>query len=83
VYIIIISKIVIQSRGSTGCVEIKTKADEFVESAAMNPAFEESAMFENMIDPMIDDEYEMYVFDTAPIAFFVTLPIAVITRFIS
>ena len=28
--------------------EIKTKADEFVESATMNPAFEESAMFENM-----------------------------------
>jgi arsenite-transporting ATPase len=25
--------------------EIKTKADEFVESATMNPAFEESAMF--------------------------------------
>lgn len=30
--------------------DIKTKADEFVESATMNPAFEESAMFENMID---------------------------------
>ena len=48
--------------------EIKTKADEFVESATMNPAFEESAMFENMIDLMFDDEYEAYVFDTAPTA---------------
>jgi arsenite-transporting ATPase len=48
--------------------EIRTKADEFVESATMNPAFEESAMFENMIDLMFKDEYEIYVFDTAPTA---------------
>ena len=48
--------------------DIKTKADEFVESATMNPAFEESAMFENMIDLMFEDRYEAYVFDTAPTA---------------
>ncbi len=48
--------------------DIKTKADEFVESATMNPAFEESAMFENMIDLMFRDDYEVYVFDTAPTA---------------
>src|SRR5579862_1162095 len=48
--------------------DISTKADEFVESATMNPAFEESAMFENMIDLMFKDEYDAYVFDTAPTA---------------
>ena len=48
--------------------DIKTRADEFVETATMNPAFEESAMFENMIDLMFKDEYEVYVFDTAPTA---------------
>ena len=48
--------------------DIKAKADEFVESATMNPAFEESAMFENMIDLMFEDEYEVYIFDTAPTA---------------
>jgi arsenite/tail-anchored protein-transporting ATPase len=48
--------------------EISTKADEFVESATMNPAFEESAMFENMIDLMFKNEYDVYVFDTAPTA---------------
>lgn len=48
--------------------DIKTKAEEFVESATMNPAFEESAMFENMIDLMFEDKYEVYVFDTAPTA---------------
>ncbi len=48
--------------------DIKTKADEFVESATMNPSFEESAMFENMIDLMFKDEYDVYVFDTAPTA---------------
>src|SRR5512140_286799 len=48
--------------------DISTKAEEFVESATMNPAFEESAMFENMIDLMFKAEYDMYVFDTAPTA---------------
>jgi arsenite-transporting ATPase len=48
--------------------EISTRADEFVESAAMNPAFEVSAMFENMIDLMFKDEFDVYVFDTAPTA---------------
>jgi len=48
--------------------EIKTKADEFVESATMNPSFEESAMFENMINLMFDNKYDVYVFDTAPTA---------------
>src|SRR5207247_125178 len=73
--------------------DISTKADDFVESATMNPAFEESAMFENMVELMLKNEYDAYVFDTAPTAnaprtafFFVTLPealpIAVISRFI-
>jgi len=48
--------------------EIRGKADEFIESATMNPAFEESAMFENMIDLMFEDKYDLYVFDTAPTA---------------
>ncbi len=48
--------------------EIRGKADQFIETATMNPAFEESAMFENMIDLIFDDEYEAYVFDTAPTA---------------
>jgi arsenite/tail-anchored protein-transporting ATPase len=48
--------------------EISTKADEFVEAATTNPAFEESAMFENMVDLMFKDEYDTYVFDTAPTA---------------
>ncbi|MGH7326145.1 MAG: ArsA family ATPase [Candidatus Rokuibacteriota bacterium] len=48
--------------------DVKTKADEFVESATMNPAFEESAMFENMVDLMLKREYDAYVFDTAPTA---------------
>ncbi len=48
--------------------DISTTADEFVESATMNPAFEESAMFENMVDLMLKNEYDVYVFDTAPTA---------------
>ncbi len=48
--------------------DISTKAEEFVESATMNPAFEESAMFENMIDLRFKGEYDVYVFDIAPTA---------------
>lgn len=48
--------------------DIPTKSDDFVDSVTMNPAFEESAMFENMIDLMFKDEYDMYIFDTAPTA---------------
>src|SRR5574342_261326 len=48
--------------------DISTKAEDFVESATMNPAFEESAMFENMVDLMLRDEYDVFVFDTAPTA---------------
>ena len=48
--------------------DISTKAGDFVESATMNPAFQESAMFENMVDLMFKNEYEVYVFDTAPTA---------------
>ena len=48
--------------------EISSQADAFVESATMNPAFEESAMFESMVDLMFKDEYDAYVFDTAPTA---------------
>lgn len=48
--------------------DITTKAEDFIESATMNPAFEESAMFENMMEIMFKDEYDFYVFDTAPTA---------------
>jgi len=48
--------------------DIQLKADEFVEAATLNPAFEESAMFENMLDLMLGGEFDTYVFDTAPTA---------------
>src|SRR5215510_10609466 len=48
--------------------DISTKAEDFVESATMNPAFEESAMFENMVDLILKNDYDTYVFDTAPTA---------------
>ena len=42
--------------------------EDFIESATMNPAFEESAMFEKMVDLMFEGKYDIYVFDTAPTA---------------
>src|SRR5919109_1194088 len=72
--------------------EISTKADEFVEAATMNPAFEESAMFENMVylvdfRERIRHARELLTDPSKTAFFFVTLPealpIAVIRRFIS
>jgi arsenite-transporting ATPase len=48
--------------------DIPTKAEDFIESATMNPAFEESAMFENMVNIIFEGAFEFYVFDTAPTA---------------
>jgi len=48
--------------------DIPTKAEDFIESATMNPAFEESAMFENMINIIFEGAFDFYVFDTAPTA---------------
>jgi arsenite-transporting ATPase len=48
--------------------DIQLRADDFVEAATLNPAFEESAMFENMLDLMFGEEFDIYVFDTAPTA---------------
>src|SRR5574342_1355747 len=48
--------------------DISTKADEFVEPATMHPAFEERAMFENIVHLMLTGECDTYVFDTAPTA---------------
>lgn len=48
--------------------DITIKAEDFIEIATLNPAFEESAMFENMINLIFENKFETYVFDTAPTA---------------
>jgi arsenite-transporting ATPase len=50
--------------------DIPLKADEFVDIAATNPAFEESAMFDSTVDIMLNlsGEYDKIVFDTAAVA---------------
>lgn len=48
--------------------DLQIKAEDFVEAATLNPAFEESAMFENMLDLMFGEDFDAYVFDTAPTA---------------
>ncbi len=48
--------------------DLQVQSDAFVEAATLNPAFEESAMFENMLDLMFGGGFDAYVFDTAPTA---------------
>jgi len=48
--------------------DIPLDPEPFVEIATTNPAFEESAMFDDMINLMLKEEFDAYVFDTAPVA---------------
>jgi len=40
----------------------------FVDAATTNPAFEESAMFDSVVEVVLQNKYDCYVFDTAPVA---------------
>src|SRR5436853_967055 len=40
----------------------------FIEIATTNPAFEESAMFNDMVSLILNEKFDAYVFDTAPVA---------------
>ena len=50
--------------------DIPIKVDSFVDIATTNPAFEESAQFDTMIELIIEkaDEFDVMVFDTAAVA---------------
>ncbi|MHA1834251.1 MAG: ArsA family ATPase [Candidatus Baldrarchaeia archaeon] len=50
--------------------DIPVKADDFIEIAATNPAFEESAMFDSMLDVMLKEggNYDKIIFDCAAVA---------------
>jgi arsenite-transporting ATPase len=48
--------------------DIPVDPEPFVEIATTNPAFEESAMFDDMINLIINEKFDAFVFDTAPVA---------------
>lgn len=48
--------------------DIPLDPESFVDVATTNPAFEETAMFEDMTNLIMKDEFDAYVFDTAPVA---------------
>jgi arsenite-transporting ATPase len=48
--------------------DIPIDVEPFIEIATTNPAFEESAMFDDMIHLILSQDYDAYVFDTAPVA---------------
>ncbi|MEM3596723.1 MAG: ArsA family ATPase [Candidatus Bathyarchaeia archaeon] len=48
--------------------DIPLDPEPFVDIATTNPAFEESAMFDDMINLILKGEFDAYVFDTAPVA---------------
>ncbi len=48
--------------------DIPVNVQPFIEIATTNPAFEESAMFDDMINLILNQDYDAYVFDTAPVA---------------
>ena len=48
--------------------DIPLDPEGFIDVATTNPAFEETAMFEDMINVIMKGEFDTYVFDTAPVA---------------
>ncbi len=48
--------------------DIPVDIEPFVEIATTNPAFEESAMFDDMINLILNEKFDAFVFDTAPVA---------------
>src|SRR5881296_4315100 len=48
--------------------DIPVDIEPFIEIATTNPSFEESAMFDDMVDLILNEKYDAYVFDTAPVA---------------
>ncbi len=48
--------------------DIPVDIEPFVGIATTNPAFEESAMFDDMINLILGEKFDAYVFDTAPVA---------------
>jgi len=48
--------------------DIPLDPEPFVDIATTNPAFEESAMFDDMVNLVLKAEFDAYIFDTAPVA---------------
>ena len=48
--------------------DIPLDPEPFVEIASTNPGFEESAMFDDMITLILEEKFDAFVFDTAPVA---------------
>src|SRR3989475_10298483 len=48
--------------------DIPVDIEPFIEIATTNPSFEEAAMFDDMVDLMLNEKDEAYGFDTAPVA---------------
>ncbi len=48
--------------------DVPVDIEPFIEIATTNPAFEESAMFDDMVSLMLNEKFDIYIFDTAPVA---------------
>jgi arsenite-transporting ATPase len=48
--------------------DIPVDVEPFIEIATTNPGFEESAMFDDMINIILNKDFDAYIFDTAPVA---------------
>src|SRR5438105_6021377 len=48
--------------------DIPVDIEPFIEIATTNPSFEESAMFDDRVDLILNEKFDAYVFDTAPVA---------------
>jgi arsenite-transporting ATPase len=50
-----------------GLDEIPTEIEEYIEAASTEPAMEESAIFDSVVDIVVQGDYDYYIYDLVPL----------------
>jgi len=50
-----------------GLEEIPTEIEEYIEAASAEPAMEESAIFDSVVDIVVQGDYDYYIYDLVPL----------------
>jgi arsenite-transporting ATPase len=50
-----------------GMEEIREEIESYIQAAAAEPAFEESAIFDQVVDIVVSAEYDYYIYDLVPL----------------
>jgi arsenite/tail-anchored protein-transporting ATPase len=54
-------------RDMYGLEEIPTEIEDYIEAASAEPAMEESAIFDSVVDIVVEGDYDYYIYDLVPL----------------